>query len=106
MDRIAQLLRFLDENPGDSFLLFALAKEYEKVENQAEAFLYFQKLLETDPTYVGLYYHFGKWHERAGDFDKALEIYDSGMKMAKSQGDQHAFNELAGAKMQLSDPED
>lgn len=106
MNRIEQLLGFLDESPNDAFLLFALAKEYEKSGDQENAFLFYNHLLQVDPSYIGLYYHFGKWYEMAGDFQKALEMYTQGMVVAKSKGDQHAFQELSGARLQIADPDE
>jgi len=103
MTRLSQLQELLSENPNDSFVRFAIAKEYEKMGNEPQAFTYYQELLEKDPDYLGLYYHLGKWYERADDAGQAIQIYAKGMEVARKQGDQHALGELAGAKMMLAD---
>lgn len=97
-DRLAQLLIFLKESPDDPFLLFALAKEYEKRDETQEAFVQYEKLVKEHPNYVGTYYHFGKWHERAQQLEKAIAMYEQGAVVAQQAGDQHALAELLGAK--------
>jgi len=98
MNRLEQLLNFLAGNPGDSFITFALAKEYEKLGESDQALARYLDIETQDPDYVGLYYHLGKLYETKGEPDKALLTYDKGMAVAKKAGDQHAFNELAGAR--------
>ena len=103
MERLSQLKTFLENDPKDPFLLFAIAKEYEKQSDLESAETYYKKILEVDPDYVGLYYHYGKLKVLNGDFAKAIDLYDKGMKVAKSQSDQHAYSELAGAKLEIDD---
>lgn len=104
--RLEKLLDFLKTNPEDTFILFALAKEYEKMGKDTEALIYYDKLLETDEQYVGAYYHLGKLKERAGEVEAAFATYKKGMLVAQRAGDQHAYSELAGAKLNLGDDED
>ena len=106
MSRLEQLENLLKDSPGDSFLLFALAKEFEGRQNDEKALGYYQQLASADPNYVGLYYHLGKLLERLGQFPEAFKTYTKGMEVARSQGDQHALNELAGARLELGDEED
>ena len=104
MSRIEKLLEYLKTADKDSFLQHALALEYIKVGNDEEARKLFNELLLREPTYVGSYYHLGKLLERVGDFDKALRIYTRGMEEAKKAGDNHAYNELQGAKDEVDEP--
>lgn len=103
--RLLQLQGMLDAQPQEAFLLFAVAKEHEKLDNAAEALAHYERLREADADYVGLYYHLGKLHERAERYDQAVAVYAAGMLVAKRAGDQHALAELAGAKLELSDDE-
>ncbi len=96
----------LGESPDDSFLLFAVAKEYEGQGRDAEALTYYQRLLTTDPTYVGLYYHLGKLYERAAQIQEAWKTYTEGMAVARQAGDRHALSELAAARLELGEEED
>jgi len=102
-DRLQQLQNFLEASPDDSFILFAIAKEHEKLEDQETALQQYLKLREIDPDYVGLYYHLGKLYEQQQKEEQAVEAYEAGMIIAKKQGDQHALSELAGAKLNLVD---
>lgn len=100
-NRLNRLLSFLKESPDDSFILFAIAKEHEKLEDVASALEYYEKLVAIDPDYVGTYYHLGKLHEAEEETEKALDVYQKGIDIAKKIKDQHALSELMGAKMNL-----
>lgn len=93
----------LDSQPLDLFLNHALALEYIKIGDDAAAKERFELNLATDPNYVGTYYHLGKLLERLQDKDAALRVYEEGMKIAGSLGDQHARSELRGAYEELAD---
>ncbi len=99
--RLHQLLGLWQNSPEDAFLLFALAKEYEKIADENKALDFYIKLKTTHPDYVGCYYHLAKLYERQENFEPALEIYQTGMRIAKKQGDQHAYSELSNAKLNL-----
>ncbi len=98
-------MAFHADQPGDPFLLFALAKEHEKMGDDATALQQFLRLKEQHPDYVGLYYHLGKLYERAGSSEDAFNVYREGMDVARMVHDQHAFNELAAAKLALEPDE-
>ena len=104
--RLQQLFHFLENSPGESFILFAIAKEYEGINQLDKALGYYLKLTTDDPDYVGTYYHLGKLYEQLEQFEKAFQTYKTGMAVAKKIGDQHALSELAGAKLNLGDEED
>lgn len=104
--RLERLKDFLDASPNDTFVLFALAKEYEKMGDDKLALSHFQKLLGVDENYVGAFYHLGKLYERLGQPHSALTTYVKGMEVSKKVGDQHALSELAGAKLELGDEDD
>ncbi len=104
--RLEQLLNFYNNTPDDPFILFALAKEYEKLDEQQKALEHYLKLYKTDPNYIGLYYHLGKLYEALSEERKAWDTYSEGIQRATQQGDQHARNELAGARLNLGDEED
>jgi len=104
-DRLHRLLRFLENSPEDSFLTFAVAKEYESAGDDERALEYYRRLMGQDPAYVGTYYHLGKLYERREQFDAALQTYQQGMATARQAGDQHALSELAGARLALEEEE-
>ncbi len=96
----------LADSAQDSFLLFAIAKEYEGQQDDTAALRYYQQLQSADPDYVGLYYHLGKLYERRNEIATAFHTYTAGMAVARSARDSHALNELAAARLEIGDEED
>ena len=97
MNRIQKLKEFLIANPADSFIQHALALEYIKLGDDAQARNVFESLLCRDKNYVGSYYHLAKLLERTGAKEEAIQCYETGMLKAKEAGDDHAYNELKSA---------
>lgn len=103
MNRIDQLKEFLKATPNDSFLQHALALEYIKADNDRDAKLLFENILQNEPAYVGSYYHLGKLLERMNEIDTAIRIYEEGMQQAKLAKDNHSYNELQGALEEITE---
>lgn len=104
--RLQQLIALQKATPNDPFLDFAIAKEYEKQGDYNNALESYQKLVTVHADYVGTYYHLAKLYEKLDQITEAWQTYNTGMQVAKQQKDQHAFNELAGARLLLGDEED
>jgi Tfp pilus assembly protein PilF len=102
VERIEKLKEFLEQNPADSFLQHALALEYIKAGNDAEAQKIFENILQQEPGYVGSYYHLAKLFERNGNTDAAIKWYEKGMEVSKNAGENHAYNELKSAYEELT----
>lgn len=92
--RLQKLFDFLENEPNDPFLKYAIATEYLSQNNLDIALTYFDNLMTQHPDYVGTYYHAGKLYERLDRKSEALVIYQKGMKIAKNAGDNHAYSEL------------
>ena len=101
MARLSVLQSMLDEDPSDSFLLFAIAKEHEKQDDLTQAIEYYEKVVQNDSNYTGVYYHLAGALAEIGQKEKAIEIYKNGIEICKSVGDQHALSELKSALMNL-----
>jgi len=99
VDRLAQLQSFYEDDPEDPFTRFALAQEHLKNDNVEKALSFFEELVETDPDYVGTYYHLGKLYERLDRKDDALATYEQGIDVAREQKDQKNLSELQDAKL-------
>ena len=97
MDRLAALLDFHHADPDDAFTRFALAQEYLKRDEPAQALAFFEALVRDHPDYVGTYYHLGKLYETLGRAESAAGVYRSGIAAATRAGDAHARSELQGA---------
>jgi Tfp pilus assembly protein PilF len=98
-DRLEQLKTFYEEDPEDPFTRYALAQEHLKQGDTNRALALFEELVETDPDYVGTYYHLGKLYERLDRTDDALETYEQGIEVAREQGAQKDLSELQDAKL-------
>jgi len=100
-NRLDTLLTYLNDSPTDSFILFAIAKEYEKLDHLDRALKYYLQLKTADEDYVGLYYHLGKLYEEIDEDILALSTYADGIALAKKLKDLHALSELNNAKVNL-----
>lgn len=98
-DRLNTLTEFYEEDPDDPFTRYALAQEHLKQGNTEKALAFFEELVETDPTYIGTYYHLGKLYERLDRTEDAIETYEKGIQHAREQKDQKNLSELQDAKL-------
>ncbi len=101
MNRLNQLLTFHEEDPNDSFVRFALASEFVKLKRWDDALAAFKELHAHDPSYVGLYYHFGKLLHRMGRSEEARNVYREGIEVATRITDFHARSELQSALLEM-----
>ena len=95
--RIEILKRYLEEDPSDSFLRYALALEFIGLNDNDEAFSRLQELLNEEPDYLAAYYMAGKAAEAIGKKSSAVEFYSRGIEVARHQNDLHTMNELKAA---------
>lgn len=96
-ERIAQLKSFLAEEPGSSFLRYALAMEYLSEGKRSDARVLLEEVLLDDPGYLATYYHLGKLLSLEGHKETALELYQEGMKRSRERKEQHQLAELQSA---------
>ncbi len=101
LNRLEQLLSFYENDPKDSFIVFALAKEYETEGTLDKALFHYKELENLDPDYVGLYYHLAKLYEAITEEMLACSTYEKGITVAKKLGDFHALSELNNAYQNL-----
>ncbi|MDR6735085.1 tetratricopeptide repeat protein [Sphingobacterium sp. 2149] len=104
--RLDQLNEFLKESPEDPFLKYAIAAEYLKQGNEQEALSRFEDLVQSNPDYVGTYYHLGKLYEKLSREESAIATYRSGIEIARKSRNFHALGELQGALAVLGDDDD
>ena len=94
MNRLEKLLEFIQNEPNDEFLKYALATEYLRLNDTEKALSYYEDLVNNHPGYSGTYYHLGKLYEALDRKQDALDIYEKGMAITKEKRDNHAFSEL------------
>ena len=92
--RLEQLINMRKEDPKDPFLIYAIAMEYAKVQEQDKALEHYELLVQEHPNYVGTYYHYAKLCEQLNKKEQAEQLYKQGMSVARNIGDHHAFSEL------------
>jgi tetratricopeptide (TPR) repeat protein len=94
MNRLAKLLEFIQNEPNDEFLKYALATEYLRLNETDKALSYYEDLVNNHPNYTGTYYHLGKLYEALNRKPDAINIYEKGMQITKEKRDNPAFSEL------------
>src|ERR1700743_3443841 len=104
--RLEKLLEFIKNEPDDPFLKYALATEYLRLNQTDTALQYYEDLTANHPNYVGTYYHLGKLYEALNRKSDAIATYETGMKTAKAQRDNHAFSELQAVYREAIGEED
>jgi tetratricopeptide (TPR) repeat protein len=95
-NRLEQLLHFVENEPQEPFNHYALALEYEK-SDLPKALERYGFLLTQFPDYLPAYYQAaGLWY-RTGEAQKAKEVYQKGIALAKEQGKLKIQKELQQA---------
>lgn len=97
--RIKQLLDMYENDKRDEFVIYAIAQEHLKAGQLEASVVFFNKLLELNPEYVGLYYHLAHAYIELEQPDKAAETFKSGIDIATKLKDMHALGELKNAKV-------
>jgi len=101
-NRLEKLLEFLENEPNDEFLQYALATEYLRLNETDKALEYYETLVANHPDYTGTYYHLGKLYETLGRKEDAIQIYQKGMLITRQKRDNHSFSELQAAYNQAA----
>jgi Tfp pilus assembly protein PilF len=95
--RLQQILEFLEEDPTDGFLRYALALEYSKEGDLDRAGNLLLQLIEQESSYVPSYYQMGKIYEAKNEREKAQAIYLKGISVSKNDANQKMHLELKEA---------
>jgi len=89
-ERLQQLLGFLEKEPNDPFLLYAIATEYRNHDTE-KAKVYFEQLLHEHDQYLPTYYHAAHLFFDLGEDERAKEIYEQGIALAEKQDEKMAL---------------
>ena len=101
--RLSQIEEMLKNEPNDSFLNYALALEYAKLENVKKAIELIEALLIRDEEYLGAYYQLGKYYEEIQNQEMAISTYKKGVSLAQKKKNNKALGELNEALWMLED---
>lgn len=105
-ERLAKLQEYLQNDPTDPFLVYAIAQEYHRGDEAGLAEEWYLRLIQEHPDYVATYYHLGKLYEGQNKTSPAIAMYTEGVKRAKLAGDRHAEGELREALSGLDAEDD
>jgi Tfp pilus assembly protein PilF len=97
-ERINQLIKFLEEDPKDEFVRYALALEYLKYDSQ-KAKEEFDRLLQNHPAYLPTYYAAAHLMIELEQHERAEQLFVQGIELAKTQNNRKAQMELQSAYM-------
>jgi tetratricopeptide (TPR) repeat protein len=103
MQRLKYIQEMLKNEPNDSFLNYALALEYAKINDIPKAIELIEGLLLRDGNYVGAYYQLGKYYEQIEQRQTAIDTYKKGIVIVQEMNNKKTLRELKEALQMLED---
>lgn len=100
-ERIEQLQKMLQLAPNEVFVLYALGLEYQKISEFEKAIAYFDRVLANDKNYLAAYYQKSIALAEINQITAAINTLESGLAMAKAQGNFKTVAEMNNLKMNL-----
>ncbi|HEY6564006.1 MAG TPA: hypothetical protein VIY86_05885 [Pirellulaceae bacterium] len=95
MSRRARIEALLLEEPGDVFLRYSLALEFEKEGHPEESLRRLTELTREQPAYVPAFFMAAQQLARQQRGDEARAFLRDGIEHARGQGDHHAAGEMS-----------
>ncbi len=92
-DRIEVFRQMLASDPENTMVMFGLAKEYEKLGNNAEVIGVLENYLAKADDEGNAYGVLAKAYSQTGQTEKAIEIYKKGIDVAMAHGHPSMANE-------------
>ena len=86
MSRIEVFKQILEQDPGNSTVLFGLAKEYEKAGEDVQLIEMLDRYLASADDEGNAYGMLAAAYERTGQRDQARQTYERGVAVASSHG--------------------
>ncbi|MBA3312622.1 MAG: tetratricopeptide repeat protein [Planctomycetota bacterium] len=94
MSRRQQIEALLKDDPDDTFLNYALAKELVGAGDVEAGIAAFDRVLSLDPDYVPAYFQKAQTLASEGDVEAARDVLVRGIDVAQRVGDSHANGEM------------
>lgn len=91
------------EKEDTALLRFSLGGAYLREKRYPQALSHLARAVELDPKYSAAWKLFGRCLSESGQPDRAREIYDRGIAVAREQGDMQAAREMAVFRKRLKD---
>ena len=102
-ERIQKLQTMLTVDPNDTFVRYALAMEYNGINDPSSAIEILETLVGLDPKYVPAYHQLGIILGRLNKTQEAKKYYRKGIDIATESGEVKAEKEM---REELEDLED
>lgn len=93
-DRLQQLFEIFETNEQDSFIVYAIAHEYQKMEDWELAMEWYKKLYSMAPDYLGMYLQWSRVAVQLDQIGKATELLEEGIRWAIQKKDGKTKGEL------------
>lgn len=93
-DRIEQLRRMLESEPGDAFCLYALGMEYAQAHAPTRAIAHLEQSLRSEPDQPYAHFHIARCLAATGDRPGAAAAINEGLEAATRTQDDAAAQEL------------
>jgi tetratricopeptide (TPR) repeat protein len=94
MSRLDKLLKMLEAEPNDAFVLYGIAQEHANAERWAEAVSFYDRCIAADGGYLYAYYHKASAQLEMGDVAAAAKTLEAGLARARAVGDAKAQSEM------------
>ncbi len=96
MSRIEKLMKMLEVDGSDAFVLYGIAQEHARAGRHAEAVAFYDRCIAADGAYCYAYYHKAVSQQAGGDVDGARTTLTAGMRAAEKAGEGKALGEMQG----------
>ena len=101
--RIEKLKEIIEKDPADSFTRYALALEYNGINEPVTAIEILEELIKQDESYVPAYHQLGQLLGKMNRTQEAKKIYRKGVDLAQEQNDEKTVKELREELEELED---
>lgn len=101
--RIEKLKEMIAKDPADTFSRYALALEYNGINEPLTAIELLEDLITRDPKYLPAYQQLGQLLGKMNKTQEAKKAYRLGIDLASEQNDEKALKELREELEELED---
>jgi predicted Zn-dependent protease len=101
--RIEKLKEMIEKDPTDSFSRYALALEYNGINEPLTAIELLEDLIQRDAKYLAAYHQLGQMLGKMNKTMEAKKIYRSGMDLALELNDEKEAKEMREELEELED---
>lgn len=101
--RIEKLKEMIAKDPTDSFSRYALALEYNGINEPLTAIEILEELLQRDEKYIAAYHQLGQLLGKMNKTQEAKKAYRKGIDLAQEVGDDKAVREMREELEELED---